>query len=214
MKIVDLVQGSDEWKLHRAAHFNASDAPAMMGASKYKTRAQLLKEMATGIYEEIDAATQRRFDAGHRFENLARPLAEKIIGDDLSPVVGVLGKLSASFDGITFDELVCFEHKTLNDSLRSVTCAADLDVQYRVQMEQQLYVASADSCLFMATKWNGDELSEPAMHVLYESDAKLRAQIIAGWDQFAIDLANYQHVEAAPEVIAAPVQDLQPCLSR
>ena len=212
MKILNLVQGSQEWLTHRKNHFNASDAAAMMDVSKYKTRAQLLKEMATGIYEEIDAATQRRFDDGHRFENLARPLAEKIIGDDLSPVVGVLGKLSASFDGITFDELVCFEHKTLNDSLRSVTCAADLDVQYRVQMEQQLYVASADSCLFMATKWNGDELSEPAMHVLYESDAKLRAQIIAGWDQFAIDLANYQHIEVAPEVVAAPVQDL-PALS-
>lgn len=212
MKTVDLVQGSEAWKQHRAAHFNASDAPAMLGVSKYKARAQLLKEMTTGIYEEIDAATQRRFDDGHRFEALARPLAEKIIGDDLSPVVGVYEKLSASFDGITFDESICFEHKTLNDSLRSVTCAADLDEQYRVQMEQQLYVSGADRCLFMATKWNGNELAEPAMHVWYESDAKLRAQIIAGWEQFAIDLANYQHVEAAPEVIAAPVQDL-PALS-
>lgn len=212
MKTVDLVQGTEAWKQHRAAHFNASDAPAMLGVSKYKTRAQLLKEMATGICEEIDAATQRRFDDGHRFEALARPLAEKIIGDDLSPVVGVLGKLSASFDGITFDETSLLEHKTLNDSLRSVTCAADLDEQYRVQMEQQLYVSGAERCLFMATKWVGDELVEPAMHVWYESDAKLRAQIIAGWDQFAIDLANYQHVEDAPEVIAAPVMDL-PALS-
>lgn len=212
MKTVDLIQGTEAWKAHRANHFNASDAPAMMGVSKYKTRAKLLKEMATGIYEEIDAATQRRFDDGHRFEALARPLAEKIIDDDLSPVVGVLGKLSASFDGITFDETVLLEHKTLNDSLRSVTCATDLDAQYLVQMEQQLYVSGAERCLFMATKWNGDELAEPAMHVWYESDAKLRAQIIAGWDQFAIDLANYQHVEAAPEVIAAPVQDL-PALS-
>ncbi|MDP1594163.1 MAG: YqaJ viral recombinase family protein [Gallionella sp.] len=230
MKTVDLVQGTEAWKQHRAAHFNASDAPAMLGVSKYKTRAQLLKEMATGIIDEVDAHTQKIFDDGHLFEAFSRPLAEKIIGDDLSPVVGVREKLSASFDGITFDELTLFEHKTLNNSLRSVMCATDLDAQYRVQMEQQLYVSGAENCLFMATKWDKSEeptkhfikredgtviyykLTEPAMHVLYESDAKLRAQIIAGWDQFAIDLANYQHVEDAPEVIAAPVMDL-PALS-
>lgn len=34
---------------HRAQHHNASEAPAMMGCSPYKTRAQLVREMATGI---------------------------------------------------------------------------------------------------------------------------------------------------------------------
>ncbi len=211
MKTVDLIQGTPEWHQHRSAHFNASDAPAMLSVSKYKTRAQLLKEYATGIVEEINAATQRRFDDGHRFEALARPLAEKIIGDDLSPVTGTNGKYSASFDGITFDESVIFEHKTLNNSLRGIMISEDLDIQYRVQMEHQLMVSGAEKCLFMATKWNDSELDDIA-HVWYAPDAKLRASIVAGWDQFQIDLANYQHVEAAPEVIAAPVQDL-PALS-
>lgn len=208
----DLIQGTPEWHQHRATHFNASDAPAMLDVSKYKSRSQLLQELATGITPDVDAATQRIFDNGHRFEALARPLAEQIIGKKLYPVIGTEGKLSASFDGLTADDSIAFEHKTLNDSLRSATCAADLDEQYRVQMEQQLMVSGAGKCLFMATKWNGDELAEPAMHVWYESDAKLRARIIAGWDQFAIDLANYKHTESAPEVIAAPVQDL-PALS-
>ena len=81
MQIVNLVQGSPEWHAHRAQHFNASDAPAMMGASSYRTRSELIKELATGITPEIDAVTQRRFDDGHQFEALARPLAEEIIGD-------------------------------------------------------------------------------------------------------------------------------------
>ena len=33
----DLIQGSPEWHAHRAAHFNASDTPAMMGVSDRKS---------------------------------------------------------------------------------------------------------------------------------------------------------------------------------
>ena len=71
----NLVQGSSAWHAYRATHDNASDAPTIMGCGSYKTREQLIAEYATGIRPEVDAATQRRFDAGHRFEALARPLA-------------------------------------------------------------------------------------------------------------------------------------------
>lgn len=80
MKILNLVQGSPEWDAHRATHFNASDAPAMLGCSPYMTRSELLHRMHTGITPEVDPATQRRFDEGHQAEQLARPLAEEIIG--------------------------------------------------------------------------------------------------------------------------------------
>ena len=66
----DLIQGSQEWHAYRAAHDNASDAPAMMGCSSYKTRDQLIAELATGITPEVDPATQRLYDSGHRFEKL------------------------------------------------------------------------------------------------------------------------------------------------
>jgi len=41
MKTVDLIQGTDSWIQHRAQHWNASDAPAMLGVSPYKSRAEL-----------------------------------------------------------------------------------------------------------------------------------------------------------------------------
>lgn len=72
MQLVNLVQGSAEWHAHRSQHFNASDAPAMMGAT-VQVPPELIKELATGITPDIDAATQRRFDDGHQFEALARP---------------------------------------------------------------------------------------------------------------------------------------------
>ena len=207
MKQHNLTQGSPEWLAYRATHFNASDAPAMMGVSDYKTRTQLLHELHTGLSPEVDAATQRRFDAGHQFEALARPLAEEFIGQDLYPVVGSKGKLSASFDGLTMCESIAFEHKTLNDNLQSIMiegCSgADLDMQYQIQMEQQLMVSGAEKCLFMASKWSGDELIEER-HCWYEPNATLRQDILQGWTQFAIDLADYVPAEVVVPAVAAP----------
>lgn len=199
MKIINVTQGSAEWHQHRATHFNASDAPAMMGVSQYKTRSQLLQEMATGLTPEVDAGTQRLFDEGHRAEALARPIAEGIIGDDLYPVTGVEGKYSASFDGLTMGEDVAFEHKSLNNELRKVKTAADLPAQYRIQMEHQLMVSGAEKCLFMASKFDDQGTLVEKVIVWYEPDMVLREQIITGWQQFAKDLENY-----APTAIVEP----------
>ncbi|MDR0215944.1 MAG: YqaJ viral recombinase family protein [Comamonas sp.] len=213
MQLVNLVQGSPEWHAHRRNHFNASDAPAMMGASSYKSRSELIKELATGITEEIDAATQRRFDDGHQFEAWARPMAEKIIGDGLSNCVGTRGKYSASFDGLTFMNDTAFEHKTLNNTLREILAqectGADLPLQYRVQMEQQAMVSGCDRILFMASKWTAEGLPVEAYHCWYEPDAELRAQIIAGWEQIEKDVAAYQpEASTAVPVVATRVAAL------
>lgn len=211
MKTIALIQGSPEWHAHRAAHFNASDAPAMMGCSPYTTRTQLLHQLKTGMAPEVDAATQRRFDDGHRFEALARPLAEKIIGDDLAPLVGTEGELSASFDGLTFMGDTAFEHKSLNDELRAAMVdgcfGVHLPMAYRVQMEQQCIVSGCGKVLFMASKWDGDTLVE-MRHCWYAPDPKLRAEILAGWKQFAIDLAAYVPGAIIEKVVAEPVESL------
>ena len=211
MDIIEHAQGSAAWLAHRATHFNASDAPAMMGCSPYKTRTQLIHEVHTGLTPDVDAATQRRFDDGHRFEALARPLAEEILGEDLYPVVGTKGKLSASFDGLTFDERIGFEHKTLNDQLRAALMSdagADaLPLAYRVQMEQQCMVSGASRILFMASKWAGEELVEE-LHAWYEPDAELRAAILSGWEQFEADVAAYVPKAANVAVSAAPMASL------
>jgi putative phage-type endonuclease len=203
MQTHNLIQGTPEWHDYRAKHFNASDCPAMLGISQYKTRSKLLQEMATGIGQEFDAATERRFADGHRFEALARPVAEQIIGADLYPITASEGKLSASFDGLTMDEMMCFEHKSLNDGLRAAFSAGQIPEQYRAQMEQQLMISGARQCLFMASKWNdNDELIEE-LHVMYSSDQAMRDRIVQGWVQFAKDLENY----TPPEVIEKPVAD-------
>jgi len=213
MRTLNLVQGSLEWHQHRANAFNASDAPAMLGVSKYKTRSQLLHERATGIYPEIDDATQRRFNDGHRFEALARPLAEKIVGDDLSNVTGSMAEYSASFDGITFDGSVWFEHKSMNEELRNIllqdrVTGADLPEEHQIQMEQQAMVCGGEKCLFMATKWGAnDELIE-CLHCWYFPNLELRKRIGMGWIQFKKDLAAYVPAVEPIKAVAEVVKDL------
>lgn len=206
MQTHTLIQGSPEWAAHRAKFKNASDAPVMLGCSPYKTRQQLLKELSTGLSAEVDPALQARFDAGHRFEALARPLAEGIIGDDLAPVVASEGEYSASFDGLTLMSDVAFEHKSLNNELRNVLgngcTTSEIPKHYRVQMEQQCMVAGCEKVLFMATQWAGDDLVEER-HCWYYPDPVLRAEIVAGWRQFDADMAAYQPTAAAPVVVAA-----------
>ncbi|MEQ7866536.1 lambda-exonuclease family protein [Xanthomonas sp. WHRI 8393] len=215
MKMVNLIQGTPEWHAHRATHLNASDAPAMLGCSPYKTRAQLVREVATGIGEEHDDATLQRFADGHRYEALARPIAEQIIGEDLYPCVGTEGKYSASFDGLTLLEETAFEHKSLNNDLRA--CMRDegngwsLPKHYQVQMEQQLLVSGAARVLFMASKWHGDELVEER-HCWYASNPDLRAELVAGWEQFEADVAAYEHVEKAEPAVSGRAPETLPSL--
>ena len=207
MIIHDLIQGTPEWLAHRRNYHNASDAPAMLGESKHKTRTEFLHERFTGITKDVDNATQGRFDDGHRCERLARPYAEKIIGEELFPVTGSNGKYSASFDGITMSERILLEHKRINDELRACTCAADLPLMYRIQMEQQLMVSeNGEKVLFMASNWDRDGELIEEVHFWYEPDFALRERIISGWDQFEKDLAEYVPVEIAEKPKAVAVE--------
>ena len=216
MQTHELVQGSPQWIAHRFNHFNASDAPAMLGVSPYKSRSDLLRELATGLSEDLNDRTRSLFDRGHRYEALARPLGEEIIGEELYPVVGTEGRLSASFDGLTMLEEVAFEHKMLNDSLRASMvdgCAgADLPMAYQVQMEQQCMVAGCDRVLFMATTWTDDDVLVEKRHCWYTANPELADKILRGWEQFALDLAAWKPTESAPVVAATAVEHL-PALS-
>ena len=197
MKIQNLIQGSPEWHAYRAQHFNASDAPAMLGVSPYKTRNQLLHELHTGMAPEVDQGLQRLFDAGHAAEAAARPLAEEIIGEDLYPVTGSLGELSASFDGLTMDGRIVFENKLMNVDLAESLANGIIPDSYHPQMEQQLLVSGAEKVLFMATSADRTAME----HAWYTGNPELRAKIVAGWEQFAKDLATY----VAPKVVAEVV---------
>jgi predicted phage-related endonuclease len=199
MKIHNITQGTAEWQALRAQHFTASEAPAMMGDSPYETRGALLRRKATGIAPEVDPATQRRFDAGHQAEAALRPVAEAMIGDELFPATVTAEidglPLLASMDGLTMDGTTGWENKLHNaDTIAHIEQHGEPPMRHVWQLEHQLLVSGSQRILFTC----GDG-TEPPAHCWYESKPERRAQLIAGWKQFAADLAAY-----VPEAPAAP----------
>ena len=207
MPILNLVQGSDEWKSVRASHFTASEAPAMMGASKYMTRNDLLRQKYTGISQDVDSGKQFLFDRGHAAEAAARPIIEGQIGEDLFPVTvskEVEGlPMLASLDGFTMDETLAWECKLYNADLERQILNERIEPNYYWQLEQQLLVSGADRALFTTS----DGTPENTISCTYVSQPERRAALIAGWKQFAEDLKNYQPVEVIPAAVARPTLD-------
>jgi len=207
MKTVHLQQGSPEWLAHRRTTRNASDAPAMMGVSPYVTRSDLVKQYATGITREIDDATQKRFDDGHKVEPLLRAMAEAEIGEDLYPVTGVSDDdyLGASFDGVTLGEDIIFEAKQHNaEKRRQMADGIIPPVDYWQVVQQFEVCADAKRCLYLCG--DGTEAGTSRLWIDREQVEGDIPRLLAGWQQFDADVAAYQPepVRAAP--VAAAVE--------
>jgi predicted phage-related endonuclease len=202
---IEEAQGSEAWLAHRAKCLNASEAPAMMGVNHHRSRSDLLKEKSTGIAPEIDAETQARFDRGLKEEEMARPIAERIIGEELFQIVATddTGKYSASADGSTMFCEIGFEHKSWNDSLAATVATGYVPESHKWQLVHQQMVFGFDKILFMVS--NGTE--EKMVYCWFRATDEEIKRLRAGWDQFEADLEDYQYVEAKPDAIGrAPDQ--------
>lgn len=207
MKIHTEVQGSPEWLALRTKFFTASEAPAMMGVSKYQTRTELLTLKHTGIAPEVSASTQYIFDKGHATEATARAIVERMLDEDLFPVVGSEGDLLASMDGMDMLETVLFEHKLWNESLAAAVLAVELDMHYVWQLEQQLLVSGAEKVIFVCS----DGTEEKFVSMEYRAVPGRAKQLVDGWAQFKIDLAEFAPAAAA-EVVTGNAPDELPAL--
>lgn len=202
MQVYDIKQGTDAWLKLREEHLTASDASAMMGASKYKSRTQLMKEKKFGVKEKITPAKQALFDKGHAAEDAARDLLEVDMLESFAPVVGGIEidglKLLASLDGLSEDQQMVFEHKLWNETLAENVRNNVLEDTHYWQLEHQLLVSGAENALFMTSDGTADK--REYMH--YISIPERREQLIAGWKQFNKDLESFE-MEAKKEVVVA-----------
>lgn len=207
MKLLNLVQGTDEWLQARANYFTASDAPAMMGDSKYKSRNQLLQEKKTGRRETVDAFKQNLFDKGHAAEAAARNIIEINMLETFAPVVGVIEvdgvSLLASLDGLSENGSTVFEHKLFNATLAENVKNKVLEPSHYWQLEQQLLVAGAQNVLFVCS----DGTEESWAEMFYTSDPERRAALIAGWKQFAKDFETFEPEVKVESVVANKAED-------
>ncbi|HGE6051109.1 TPA: YqaJ viral recombinase family protein [Vibrio cholerae] len=205
MKILDLVQGTQAWLDARLQLRTASEAPAMMGESKYISRDQLLdhKKGWTSIVNEF---VLKLYAEGHEAEEKARPIAERILGEELSPICGQQedSLLMASFDGITMFGDVLFEHKLWNKTLAENVMNNVLEPNYYWQLEQQLMVSGAQKVLFMVS----DGTEQNMAYMFYEPVEGRKEALLAGWKQFNEDLENHEIKAKTVPVKSVEIQDL------
>lgn len=211
MKILKLEQGSQEWLDARKSSFNASEASAMMGDSKYMSRNELLQQKKTGVSKPINAATQRIFDLGHKYEDSARLIVSMEQCEELPALVGSIEvdglKLLASFDGLT--DSYCWEHKSWNKTLSENVRNEVLEPHYYWQLEQQCMVAEVDECLFTVS----DGTEENMISMWYKSVPSRQEELIAGWLQFNKDLEAFEVVAKTEKAVAADYTGLLPAVS-
>lgn len=204
-EIHNLLQGSDDWHVFRFNHHGASEAAAMLGLSKEVTRTELARMKATGLAKEFsDWVQENILDHGHEVEALARPFAERILGEDLYPVTLSLGRDSASCDGLNMAETIGWEHKQWNAELAASVAAGVLPEEHAPQVQQQLMVTGAEKWMFMTSDGTEDNM----VWMWVYPDTAWFARIVAGWVQFDIDVANYTQVDHAVKPEAAPAAAL------
>jgi len=183
----------------------------MAGKSKYQSRNDLLRQKATGIVPEVSSHQQRIFDDGHRAEAAARPLAEKIAGDEFFPVVmdDEENGFMASMDGLNMMGDIGFEHKWLSADLAAQIDAGQLEEHYRIQMDQQFALSGAERILFVGS----DGTEENFKYLWVERDESRFKPLLAAWEQFAKDLAEYVPAEPEAPKAEGKAPDALPALS-
>lgn len=209
MIITTLKSNTPEWLAHRRKHNNASEAPVMMGDSPYATRNELLYHKSTGLDKEFTEWFQKNvLDKGHEVEAMARPIAEKIIGEELFPVSGTdeQGWLAASFDGTTMLGDVNWECKQWNEQKAADVKAGKVPKADYWQLQHQLAVNPGSKTLYMVT----DGTNEKCVYLWVEADLSDIEKLKASWKQFDTDIQSYtppaqvERVEgSAPDALPA-----------
>ena len=141
------VQGSAAWLAFRKTRITATDAVAIMGASKYKTVKQLYIEKTTDVAPMIPNKYMQR---GIDLEPVARELLSLALGIPLFPKV-VLGRehdwMMASLDGISEDGNTVIERKCPNKKCQ-LAYQGQIPDWYYPQVQHQMSVTGVDKVYY------------------------------------------------------------------
>lgn len=211
MKVLNLIQGSDKWLEARLQYLCASEAPVMMGCSKFMSRNQLLDLKKGWENNPIGSFKQKVFQRGHKSEAVAREILELEECTDLTPTVGLLYieglELLASFDGIDGFDGTPWEHKEWNTALAENVRNSVLEPMYYWQLEQHCLVSGSETVRFTCS--DGTEKNRVSM--FYKSQPDRQSELIDGWHQFVKDLAKHV-ISAKKEAVVATEAEAFPMI--
>lgn len=147
MKIIDLKQGSKDWKVWRELGLGASDAPAVMGDSPWTSPFQLwLEKTGYGKRPKPNQWQKEAMDRGNRLEPKVRMMFEELTGLKYPPLVAHLEDhphIRASFDGYNKDTHTLLEIKCPNRGDHQKALDGEVPEKYKAQLQHQFLVSGA-----------------------------------------------------------------------
>ena len=138
--VIELDQGTPEWRAWRREGIGASDAPSIMGECPWKSANYLLRQKSSPDIEPRQNAAMAR---GTRLEPEARRSYVSATGRDVNPACLQSIQypwLRASVDGICFDNHILVEIKCGDSVYRQTAKERRVPRYYYGQLQHQLAV--------------------------------------------------------------------------
>lgn len=146
MKIIELEQGTDEWHKWRLQGIGASEAPMILGISKYKSAHKLWQEK-TGAIETKDD-WNFIFEKGKAIEAKARAYFEIMNDKECPPCCMEMDEfpfIRASLDGYNVKENFALEIKYVGKDAMGEA----ITPQHYAQVQHQMMVCGAKDLTFI-----------------------------------------------------------------
>jgi len=140
-------QNTAAWLAWRANGIGASEAPAIMGTSKFRTAYELFRlRRGIGPPPPPNPFLDRIRARGHLLEPIARRAYERHTGTTVTPIIAessIYPFIRASFDGYNAFDAIPVEIKCPGDTAHALAMKGIVPPEYFDQVQQQIFVAEA-----------------------------------------------------------------------
>ncbi len=188
MAIIELIQGSDQWKQWRMSRITATDIPIILGSSPFKTKLELWEEkLGLRPPQPMNPAMAR----GQALEPESRKLACELIGTGFEPAVYESDKypwLAASLDGISEVGNYILEIKCTGMEKHIQAISGIMPEYYIDQVQTQLLVTQAEICYYFS--YRPEYTEKPYAIIEVYPDLEKQAEIISKGQEFYINMCT------------------------
>ena len=141
------IQNSKEWLDWRALGIGASEAPIIMGKSKYSTAYELFRRrLGIGPSPPPNHYLETLRNRGKRLEPIARAAYERHTGKVVTPLIAISAInaiIRASFDGYDPFDNVPLEIKCPGAVAHAIALSGSVPDEYYDQVQQQIFVCGS-----------------------------------------------------------------------
>jgi putative phage-type endonuclease len=152
--LLDITQGTEEWKALRKTKITGTDASIILGLNPYKSEDKLLRQkLNLDIEDEVNEAMA----IGQQLEPIARDIFCRQTKEWYVPSVhihDIEDWMMCSTDGITLDGSTILEIKCGKSAYEKLK-NDEIPSYYMAQIQHNLYVSGACICNFM-TYWDSN----------------------------------------------------------